>query len=1171
MAWAYSTTVNATGAASISGSTLTFASAPTGTVAAGQIVTGTGVAANTVISFGSGLSWQVTVSQTVALTAITCSTKILTATGGTQGSPNSFAAGVLAVQTADATAGFQRNRYNQLTNVRVDVAQGAWVRWDDFNTFEFAGSSRYNPIAESVLNANNGGSTIVGTEVLCMVNTSMGYNDYNCLLVNTGGTLITLRSPSGINPLFIQQTSQRNDFPTFPYGIRPAVINIAGMTIRNNGASRKVYFGLARTLTAALNVNFETTSGEYQTGFTTYTGYSAPVASHAGDGASELTNANFYDARWGTEQSGTISFVVTNAGRNTNYLNYNPSFPTSIWNGLYTAAAGFWFTDNRYAATMYSHTPTFKSGSTKLAGVVVQWLGTQTTGTTNYNIANISESLTKNATTTSTGVVSNYLLSAMIGRQAGANPGTSNKYQWSCKARAYGYISADQYVWQNRSFLSDGVNGPLVEDVQLLSVANLLLTQAQAAALTGISLVASGTTGGVITLTSNRTAAEVWAYYRNWISTLANFNSADTWDFDGTTLNIGGWTITGLEYLTSGKVITSTATATAAFTASVTGNVIQNTPTNLTGVNIVGNLTYNTNTPITITLTNSSITGTVTNSGTGLVTINLNNSTIGLVGANVASRLTTSLTISGLTAGSQIYIANETGAQVDYVASSGTSYTLDTTGGTGTWTYKIARYGYTAQSGNHSPALASTTVSISLISDAFITEANKATVAAYTTLENPDKIYDYASYFETTNAGIVISRVISKAATFASAGSYALVLNNTGAIWNLAGGILTLRITNNFVGGSTITGGLLTTGAITLNAQASSAGNYAIINGNSISIFAANYQNITALNSITGFPTTGAISAAGSIDFGNSTIAATGDLSASNTSFTGTLNISTASNRILNLTDCSSSSFTINASGGGSVLVRCLGNTLATAITAGTNVTIIKVAPITAPNLLSGSRVRLYNVTDSVEIYNAVLSSAGFSYDFSWTANKTIKLIATYQNGTTAKLAVEATGVVTSSGLQFLNSQENDAIYNTYAIDGSTVTKFEPDYANDQIDLKIGTNFFVAELYAWWVYNLTTINGIRDFVGGITAEDAANLRINANLVSIKLDNITATIVRQLDNIRIYRSDSAYPVVQPTSGGGGMDVNWQEKVYIATLDSNAIAAILRNTNLIPGLF
>jgi hypothetical protein len=123
----------------------------------------------------------------------------------------------------------------------------------------------------------------------------------------------------------------------------------------------------------------------------------------------------------------------------------------------------------------------------------------------------------------------------------------------------YAFISADQYIWSARSFLSDGVNGPLVEDVQLLSVANLSLTQAQAAALTGISLVASGTTGGVITLTSNRTAAEVWAYYRNWISTLANFGSDDTWSYDGTTLTIGGWTIAGLQYLTTGRVVTSTA------------------------------------------------------------------------------------------------------------------------------------------------------------------------------------------------------------------------------------------------------------------------------------------------------------------------------------------------------------------------------------------------------------------------------------------------------------------------------------------------------------------------------------------------------------------------------------------------------------------------------------
>jgi len=653
-------------------------------------------------------------------------------------------------------------------------------------------------------------------------------------------------------------------------------------------------------------------------------------------------------------------------------------------------------------------------------------------------------------------------------------------------------------------------------------------------------------------------------------SVVIDNGAASNFSYSGTTATIKSSALTkGAKF---DNLIASSITMTTPITnATLTSNVSQATPTNLTGVTINGDLTYNTNTPITITLTNCAISGTISNSGTGLVTINLTNSIIGSTGSNVISRLTTSLTINGLAAGSQIYIATEAGTQVDYVASSGTSYTLDTTGGTGTWIYKVARYGYISQSGNHLPANANTTISISLIADVFITQATKATVGSYTTLENPDKIYDYAAYFETTNAGIVISRVISKAATFASAGSYALVLNNTGAVWDLTSGILTLRITNNFVGGSTITGGLLTTGAITLNAQASSAGNYAIISGNSISIFAANYQNLVAIASISGFPTLGSISAAGSIDFGNSTIAATGDLSASNTSFAGVLNITTSSNRILNLTNCSSSGFTINASGGGSILVRCLGTTLATAITAGTNVTIIKVAPITAPNLLSGSRVRLYNITDSVEIYNDVLSSAGFSYDYSWTENKTMKLTATYQNGTTAKLTVAAVGVVTSSGLQFLDSQVDDAIYNSYALDGSAITKFQADYVNDQIDLRIATDFLATELYAWWVYNLTTINGIRDFVGGITAEDAANLRINASIISVKLDNITATDLIQTDNIRIYRSDSVYPVVRPTSGGGGINVNWQNQVYVADLDSSAIERILINTNLIPGLF
>jgi hypothetical protein len=250
--------------------------------------------------------------------------------------------------------------------------------------------------------------------------------------------------------------------------------------------------------------------------------------------------------------------------------------------------------------------------------------------------------------------------------------------------------------------------------------------------------------------------------------------------------------------------------------STITGRVSQATPTNLTGTSITGNLVYNTNTAIEITLTNSSVSGTVSNVGSATVTINLSNSTIGTVGARVVSRQQSILTLNGLTAGSQIYIADGTGTQIAYVASSGTTYALTTSGYTGTWSWKIARYGFTSQSGNHFPAVGSTTVTVSLISDVFITQATKATTAAYTTLDNLDKLYDYAAYWETTNAGIIYSRVITKAGTTASAGSYNIILNASGSAWSFNGSILTLNSTRTLSAGITLTGSLFTSGTVTL-------------------------------------------------------------------------------------------------------------------------------------------------------------------------------------------------------------------------------------------------------------------------------------------------------------------------------------------------------------------
>ena len=64
--WRISTPATAVFRGSISGTTLTIASTSSGTIAAGQQVLGVGVANETVITGGSGTSWTVNISQTVA-------------------------------------------------------------------------------------------------------------------------------------------------------------------------------------------------------------------------------------------------------------------------------------------------------------------------------------------------------------------------------------------------------------------------------------------------------------------------------------------------------------------------------------------------------------------------------------------------------------------------------------------------------------------------------------------------------------------------------------------------------------------------------------------------------------------------------------------------------------------------------------------------------------------------------------------------------------------------------------------------------------------------------------------------------------------------------------------------------------------------------------------------
>lgn len=197
---------------------------------------------------------------------------------------------------------------------------------------------------------------------------------------------------------------------------------------------------------------------------------------------------------------------------------------------------------------------------------------------------------------------------------------------------------------------------------------------------------------------------------------------------------------------------------------------------------------------------------------------------------------------------------------------------------------------------------------------------------------------------------------------------------------------------------------------------------------------------------------------------------------------------------------------------------------------AGTHVT------ISAPSLPSGARVQIYNATDSAEIYNGTLSGAGLSLPVTWTADKTIRLRATK----IGKLPLEATGVLSSSGLTFLSTMADDAVYTANAVDGSAVTEFAPDPPNLQVDITDGDGLTTPQrLYAWMQHYLTTSAGVASgFFGGLTAADTANYAIDPARVDLKLDNQSASPVLIVGGY-LYRTDGT-TVIAATSGSIQMD-------------------------------
>ncbi len=163
---------------------------------------------------------------------------------------------------------------------------------------------------------------------------------------------------------------------------------------------------------------------------------------------------------------------------------------------------------------------------------------------------------------------------------------------------------------------------------------------------------------------------------------------------------------------------------------------------------------------------------------------------------------------------------------------------------------------------------------------------------------------------------------------------------------------------------------------------------------------------------------------------------------------------------------------------------------------------------IRADSLLSGTRVRVYNVTDAVEMHNAVTTSAGFVLPVIAPGSaKVIQLRA----AKVGYLPIEATAVLDGASVAFLDEQEFDSVYISNGIDGSTVAGLTPDYPNLQIDANIaGGGITVQAIYAWTRWANTDIDGIRLMHNVVQAQDSANYLIDTAVVDAKFDNNSAT-------------------------------------------------------------
>ena len=247
---------------------------------------------------------------------------------------------------------------------------------------------------------------------------------------------------------------------------------------------------------------------------------------------------------------------------------------------------------------------------------------------------------------------------------------------------------------------------------------------------------------------------------------------------------------------------------------TLNANVSSVSVTSLTSVNVYGNFVYNTNINYNIQYINSYFT-LVKNNGSGIINIKKINTTISdQTDAELQPYVPTYITITNILDG-YIAIYDNNSTQQYYNLSNGTielPYSAN-----GTWSYKIARYGYKLITGSFTvnrTTGGTVTINPIYIQDIYVS-ASVNSVSAYNLFSTTQNIYDYLSYYRTTSAGLGYGDLNSYISTLDIGSNNIIIFDSASQTFSYNGSTFTLR-------SSSLSGAAIkTTGTISISGNSS--------------------------------------------------------------------------------------------------------------------------------------------------------------------------------------------------------------------------------------------------------------------------------------------------------------------------------------------------------------